>query len=178
MDNLIRKLQVIANIAIVIVSILISSVIVKYVLLSDPTKSSANTDSRDRVSIGTKLSISGLDWAQNGHTLLLALSPNCHYCSESAPFYQQLSKEVGVRRGITLTALFPNSASNGLEYLKKMNVLIHDIRQTPFASAGIKGTPTIILVDSNGFVKKVWLGKLIKKQEAEVINQIQSFPSA
>src|ERR1041384_717601 len=77
--------EVSANVAIVLVAVTVIGVIAKqYLLPRQPPKPPAG------IAAGTKLSIRGVDWAQNESTLIVALQKGCHFCSESAPFYQQL----------------------------------------------------------------------------------------
>src|SRR5205085_12578264 len=45
--------------------------------------------------VGSTLSLAGMNWAKNKQTRLLVLRDGCHFCSDSAPFYQRLVKEQG-----------------------------------------------------------------------------------
>jgi hypothetical protein len=72
---------------------------------------------------------------------------------------------------IHLIAIFPQSVDEGTAYLKKLDVPIADVRQVQFASLPIGGTPTILLVDSAGKVKKVWAGKLESESESELLKE-------
>ena len=38
-----------------------------------------------------------------------------------------------------------------------------------FKSVGVRGTPTLVAVDSKGIVKKVWQGYLTQEREQEVL---------
>jgi hypothetical protein len=113
-----------------------------------------------------------VDWAKNGQTLLMVLSRDCHFCTESAPFYQRLSRETAGRPGIHLLALFPQEAEEGRKYLDNLGISVNEIRQAAPASTGAGGTPTLILVDQNGIIKKSWVGKLSAPEESEVLSQL------
>lgn len=169
-----RKIELAANMAIMVVAALLCVVLVKNYIIP---KSVSTTDSvaiknQDQlISAGAKLPLSGIDWRENGRTLLLALSTTCHFCSESAPFYQQLLKE---RSGnIRIVAVLPQSISDSKDYLNRLGVAVDDIRQAQMSSLGVRGTPTLILVDNNGVVVNSWVGKLPKAEEAKVIDQVQ-----
>jgi hypothetical protein len=117
-----------------------------------------------------KLSISGVDWAKNGQTLVLAISSTCHYCSESAPFYQRLARERG---DIRMLAVLPQPVEEGRRYLEKLGVEVDDVKQASLASMGVSGTPTLILVNKDGAVENSWVGKLPTVQETEVLGSLQ-----
>jgi hypothetical protein len=50
-------------------------------------------------------------------------------------------------------------------------VQVDEVKHANFQSLQIGGTPTLLLVDSNGIVQKVWLGKLSETKEKEVMDQ-------
>jgi hypothetical protein len=175
-----KKIEVAANVAIIVAATLVCVVLVKAYLIP---KAELGTDGRTlkadsinraptdaRIQPGTRINLSGLDWAKNGHTLLLAVSDKCHFCSESAPFYQHLAKEHGRTR---LVAVLPQSVEDGKRYLGGLNVAVDDVMQAPLTSLGIRGTPTLILVDSNGATVKSWVGKLTPDREADVLASLQ-----
>ena len=56
-------------------------------------------------------------------------------------------------------------------YLKAEDVQVDEVKHANFQSLQIGGTPTLLLVDSNGVVQKVWLGKLTEAKEQEVLDQ-------
>ncbi len=112
-----------------------------------------------------------IDWKKNGQTLLLALSTTCHFCSESAPFYQRLMKERG--GNTQLIAVLPQSINDGRDYLNRLGVSVDDIKQAPLSSIGVGATPTLIFVDSNGVVGDLWVGRLPNTEEASVINKVR-----
>ena len=100
------------------------------------------------------------------------LSSDCRYCTESAPFYQRLTRETAGRADVHLIALFPQEVEEGRKYLTNLGVSIDEIRQAAPGSTGAGGTPTLILVDAQGVVKNSWVGKLSAPEESEVLNQL------
>src|SRR5690242_18632124 len=46
-------------------------------------------------SVGRSVELPDVDWGGAGLTVVLDLSPTCHFCNDSMPFYQKL---VAVRR--------------------------------------------------------------------------------
>lgn len=169
-DSILKKTELLANIAIIVVALLLGGVLVKRYLLPGNPAPPARVD--PRIPAGTKASLTGVDWTKNGQTLLLVLSSDCRYCTESAPFYQRLTREMTGRTDVHLIALFPQEVEEGKKYLTNLGVSIDEIRQAAPGSVGAGGTPMLILVDAQGVVKNSWVGKLSAPEESEVLNQL------
>ncbi len=168
-NGIFKKAELLANIAIIIVALLLGVVLVKRYLLSG----NEAAQMRDpRIPAGTKAALGGVDWAKNHQTLLLVLSTDCRYCTESAPFYQRLTRETAERADVQLVAVFPQEVAEGRKYLENLGVKVNDVRQAAPSSTGAGGTPTLILVDAQGIVKNSWVGKLSAPEEMEVSNQL------
>ena len=120
---------------------------------------------------GSRIDLPSIDWSKSDQTLLLGVSTTCHYCSESAPFYQKLVREVADNRNTRIMAYLPQSVAEGQKYLGDLKVPINEIYQGQLSSIGVSGTPTLILVNNKGIVKNVWLGKLPPEQEADVLTK-------
>ncbi|MBC7932778.1 MAG: thioredoxin fold domain-containing protein [Rubrivivax sp.] len=161
-----------ANVAIIIVTILLCMVLVKNHFTDSPTVNLQDTQRNfdGGTQSGKKINLPEVDWQNNGQTLLLALSTSCHFCTESAAFYRRLKQESG---NTHLVAIFPQPSSEGEDYLKKLAVSVDEVRQAPFESLDVRGTPTLIFVDGNGEVKDSWIGKLPANQETQVLNRLQ-----
>lgn len=171
-NGILKKTELIANIAIIVVALLLGGVLIKRYLLTGSEAAPAARRVDPRIPAGTKASLTDVDWAKNGQTLLLVLSSDCRYCTESAPFYQRLTHETAGRPDIHLIALFPQEVEEGKKYLDNLGIPINEIRQASPGSTGAGGTPTLILVDANGVVKNSWVGKLTAPEESEVLNQL------
>jgi len=173
-----RKIELATNIAIMIVAALLCVVLVKNHLLSSPPAPTPNgliANNQIQPQAGAKLSVPGIDWAENGQTLLLVLSTTCHFCSESAPFYQRLLKERN--DSVRTIALLPQSVSESKDYLNDLGISVDEVKQASLKSINVRGTPTLLLVDGNGAVVNEWVGRLPLDQEAEVLRLIQSNPT-
>lgn len=178
---MIKKLEVLANIAVVITSIVLCSVVVKKYFFAAgkqeasveavQTKSPASSASRTQsIQAGTKISLPGIDWSKSTRTVVLLLSTTCHFCSESVPFYQKLQQQKP--NGVRLVAVFPQPVEDSRNYLNKLGITITDVVQSSLSSIGVSGTPTVLLVDNNGSVTAAWVGKLSDGEAAKVINQV------
>lgn len=162
-----KKVELLANVAIVIITLLMGAVFVKQYLFAGPGKAAVK-----EIAAGTKLSLSGIDWQKNGQTMLLVVAPGCHYCSESAPFYQRLVRQTQERGEIKLMAVFPQGSSDGSRYLKELGLPIEAVTAASLDSMGIIGTPTLLLVNNQGVVTNVWIGQLPPDKEAEVLSRL------
>ncbi|HEX8890091.1 MAG TPA: hypothetical protein VF779_13120 [Pyrinomonadaceae bacterium] len=172
MDKLSKRIELFSNIAIIIVAILLGTVLVKKYLLAQPIQSNNNAIAADSTNIGAKINLQDIDWSKNKQTLVLALSNSCHFCSESAPFYQRLVKERG--SNIRLVAVLPQPVTEGEDYLNSLGVSVDEVKQASLASISVRGTPTLMLVNAEGVVVSQWVGRLPADQEAEVLSRIQS----
>jgi hypothetical protein len=179
--KLANGIGVAADLSVILFALLGATVLVRNYLIRSPVPEAAaaapkvvNSPSRPPadtlIQPGTKVSLPGMDWSKNGQTLLLAVSDKCHFCTESAPFYQHLAREHGKTR---LVAVLPQPVADGRDYFAKMNVSIDEIRQDALGSLGVRGTPTLILVNGKGIAIKSWVGKLTADREAEVIAGLQ-----
>ncbi len=119
---------------------------------------------------GSKIDLPGVNWAQNRVTLVLALAVGCHYCQESAGFYRDLiaSNTHGAFRPL---AVLPQEVEQSKKYLQTEGI-VTDVRQVDFGKLGVKGTPTLILVDSSGYVESEWVGKLSVVDEKQVYKSL------
>ncbi len=110
-----------------------------------------------------------INWNQNRQTLILAISNNCHFCSESAPFYKKLAQNKGDTH---LVAVLPQSVEEGRKYLERLGVSVDEVRQLSLDQIGVNGTPSLLLVDASGVVKNFWVGRLAPDQEATVMDAL------
>jgi hypothetical protein len=138
------------------------------------TKSSDNKaiagDAAEAGIVGKAISLPDTDWKKSDQTLVLALSTTCHFCSESAPFYKEVIQK---RKGNTrLIAVLPQSVEAGRKYLADLGITVDDVRQAPPSSLGVRGTPTLLLVNKDGVVTSSWVGKLQPEKELEVMARL------
>jgi hypothetical protein len=161
MTNITKKVEVVANCSIVLVAILLAVVLVKGYFIAPKQ---VNT-----ISPGAKIPIANVDWSAQGETLVLALQKGCHFCAESAPFYRRLAGEAAQHGKVRLLAVLPGELTESKAYLESLGVPVTEMRRVPLSAIPVRGTPTLILVDHNGVVKRVWIGQLPPEQQAEVL---------
>jgi thioredoxin-related protein len=170
MNNLNKRINLALNLMIALVLVCIGVVVIKHYW---PRRSAVPP--RDYgVSVGSKISLADIDWEKNGQTLLLVMDTECKYCTASAPFYQQLVRESAHNRKVHLIATFPQETSKSKQYLNDLNVAIEEVKQSSLNALGVKGTPTLILVNSNAEVLRSWPGQLSPEAEKEVLLKVGS----
>ena len=169
MDQLKKRINLVVNLMIVAVLVCIGVVLIKHYRVS----SRPATPLRDyHVTTGSKISLRDIDWEKNGQTLLLVMDTECRYCSASAPFYQQVVRENAQKRKVQLIAVLPQDVANSKQYLNNLGVPIDEVRQSPLDPLGVKGTPTLILINDKAEVVRSWPGKLTPEEERDVLRQI------
>lgn len=192
-----RAIEIATNVSIMIVALVGATVLVKNYLLrpSTPATSEINqtTSGRNLQGLpndaravrtssapprapgeGTQLSIPGVSWGESNQTVVLALSDKCRYCTESAPFYQRLARDLSNRSGVRLVAVFPQDVGAGKRYLDELEVPVGQVIQASLDSMQVRGTPTLVIVDKNGTVTQSWVGKLDSERESQVLSRIKS----
>jgi len=165
-----KTIGTVANVGIILATIMVGIIFVKNYILK-PTNSTNNSDVVKL--IGAKLPLSNVDWTKNNQTLLFVLQKDCRYCTDSAPFYQRIAGNEKIKSKTQFIAVFLHSISEGAEYLKQSSIPIGEIKEISLKDLGVRGTPTLLLVDFTGVVKNVWRGKIPASKENEVFNILQ-----
>jgi thioredoxin-related protein len=169
MEGLYKKIELIANLCIIIVSALILFTVARRYV--NPPSYHNN---RSLITSGTKLSLDGVDWQKSDKTLLMALSTSCRFCAESLPFYRKIAQQKERGKSFRLIAMFPQSIAESREYLDENRISVDEILQAPRHALFIRATPTLILVDNTGSVIRSWVGKLSPDEEIEVLNNLRN----
>lgn len=167
---MLKKIELLANVSIIVVALLLGTILVKRNL---PPTRQTTLPPTSGIQPGTKIELPDVDWGQSEQTLLLALSERCHFCSESAGFYQRLAQEKAQPDSTRLIAVLPQDVSRGHAYLNHLGVAVDEVKQSTLSAIGVSGTPTLIMVDRAGIVKESWAGKLPPAQEAEVLRHLR-----
>ncbi len=161
-----KRWEIAANVAVVCLCLMMMSVIAwKFVLPHRPAAAA------NKPPIGKVLQVPGVVWNGSAKTVLLALSSQCRFCSESAPFYRKLA-EVSKDKNVRVIALFPQTQNEARQYFKDLGVPIHEVWQGSLATVFVKSTPTLLIVNRTGVVTEGWIGKLPEALQTEVIGKL------
>ena len=82
-----KRLDLITNVVVIITSVALLGFLGNFWWRSHHADSSPQA----RALTGATVHLSGVDFAQREKTLLLVISPTCHFCLSSEPFYRQLA---------------------------------------------------------------------------------------
>lgn len=167
MNSFLKKIEVTANIAVILISILLGYALIKTRIFPTPQ----TTQTKPSVDLA-KLPQLGIDWSQSNQTLLLSLSKDCRFCTESAAFYRRLTQDRSSPTNTRLIAVFPQPISDGSKYLEQLEVSVDEVKQYPNQATVANASPTLILVGRSGSVLGVWTGKLTSDKEQEVWQKV------
>src|SRR3984893_2432806 len=157
------KIEAAGNIIVIVLAVVVGSVFLKDRLSTVAPES-------NEVKAGDKLaSLDGWDWAAHDQTLVLGLRKGCHFCEDSAPFYQRLTAQQQGGSNSTIVAVFPDTADAVKEGVQSEGLRVHALAGVPLERLKISGTPTLLLVDRSGTVMNAWIGLLSPRQELEVM---------
>jgi thioredoxin-related protein len=164
---MVAKIERIANVAVIVVALVMGWVFLKDRLLTAPPQA-------NEVKAGDKLTpLKSWNWSAHDRTLVLALRKGCHFCEDSAPFYQRLvGKHADHGANVAIVAIFPDPADAVNEVVKSEGLQVQALAGVPLDELKVSGTPTLILVDKTGTVLNAWLGVLSPRQELEVMKAV------
>jgi len=168
------KLDTIANIAIILVCIIAAVILIRNNFFPgsagrpagappEAKKGETYAELRQAVPAGTD------------RALVLALSPTCHFCNDSMPFYKQLLDQRNQKgSAVKVIAAVPGDDVKSDE---EKNFTSHGIQPdsiiaVDFKKIKVPGTPTVLLVDNQGKILDVWVGKLDGSREREVLARL------
>ena len=167
------KIEVAANVAVIVLAVVIGSVFLK-------DRSGTPGPGPNEVKVGDQLpGLSAYNWKAHDRTLVLALRNGCHFCEASMPFYRRLAQlEQSNRIGVHLVAVFPDDPVVVRQVVETQQLTIEVVPGFELSQVKVQATPTLMLVDEQGRVSKVWMGQLPAAEEAEVIAAIGKPPAA
>ena len=158
------KIEALANVIVILLAIALGSLYLK-------DRFSSSGPEPSEVKAGDRLpGLDGWEWGAHDRTLVLALRKGCHFCEDSAPFYQRLivQQQQGGSHS-TIVAVFPDSADTVKQVVQSEGLGIHALGGVPLEKLKISATPTLLLVDRSGTVRNAWIGMLSPRQELEVM---------
>lgn len=158
----------ILNIVILLVALVLSALLVRKFFFQ-PAQQSPNY----RLTTNATLRINGINWADADRTVLLALSKECKYCSDSAEFYRRLAAGIANQTNTRLLAVFSEKESEAEAYLKQLAVPIRELRYVSLSSLGIKNVPTLAILDRNGVVTDMWVGTFSPLEEKALMSKLK-----
>ncbi len=157
------KIEWVANVVVVLLAVVIGSVFLKD-RFSTPAPESNYVKAGDRLP-----SLNGWDWSAHDRTLVLALRKGCHFCEDSAPFYQRLIAQQQDGSNTAILGVFPDAVDAAKEVVQSEGLGVHVLAGVPLERLKVSGTPALLLVDRRGKVLNAWMGMLSPRQELDVM---------
>jgi thioredoxin-related protein len=168
MNKIHQKIELTANILVIVVAVLIGSVFIqRYVFPSTPASSEPELPK-----VGDKVALANFDWSKSKKNLLLLLQKECHYCSDSVGFYKVLIQHIKAK-DVNIVAVLPQNKEESEKYLRDLGITGIEVRQSQLKSLLVAGTPTVILANDKGEITNVWIGKLSPEKENEVLGTLK-----
>jgi thioredoxin-related protein len=170
MDTQKSKLDTAANIAIILVCIIAAGILIRNNFF--PARPAGAPEAAKGETLAE---LRGVVPAGSNTALVMALSPTCHFCNDSMPFYKQLvDKRNESKSGVKVIAAVPAAEAEAAE---QKNLTDHGVQtdavvHVDFSKIKVPGTPTLFLVDNQGKVLDVWVGKLNASREKEVLAKL------
>jgi len=119
---------------------------------------------------GTSIVLPQVRWSATKYNVVLAISTDCHYCRESAAFYHNLAALPEQANVIIVS----NDDRAAIErFLKSQAISASQIVYAAFEDIGVRGTPTVLVVNQSGVVQKVLAGKQSPEEEAKFLSQVR-----
>jgi hypothetical protein len=121
--------------------------------------------------VGTRLPMpASVAFDHSRLTVLVVLASDCEYCEASLSLYQRIG---AMRRAgrIQVVGVGPETSEELRDYLKRSAVDVDAVVQLD-PTIPAKGTPTIMLVDRQGIVRRSWLGCLSPTQERRLVQEV------
>lgn len=150
------------------------AIVAALVFVSAVARALVGTDSghsSSRLEPGMEVVIPGVDWEAYRQTLIMVLQTDCEPCDESVPFYRDLLTS-NTDNTFRLIVVVPYAANAGMRQLERYGLEIGDVRQADLGSLRVPGTPTLMLVGSDGRLKRAWVGKLPSTAEDSVFRAL------
>jgi hypothetical protein len=169
-DSWAKYLEISTNLAVLIVAVALLAVLIS-ALFASPRPPAFQRGIRKGDAMPSLLAV---NYRAAPRTLLLSLSTECGYCQESLPFYRRLIDEQRKDgKNVALVALFRDSETDVNEYKRQNHLEVRSVANVDPSTFRVTGTPTLILVDAEGNVSDVWVGRLSAVDEQQVITALQ-----
>jgi hypothetical protein len=120
-------------------------------------------------SLGTQISLPGVDWSAHRATLVVAISSACHYCVASTPFYSEITH---TNHLAPIVVVMPQGEQDAQAFLREHDITPHSVVSASLSNIQVSATPTLLLISASGMVTKAWVGELTTTQRNEVIESL------
>lgn len=109
-----------------------------------------------------------VDYSLQSMSLIVFLSTTCRYCEMSAPFYERLQRQLTAANSDSrLFLVFRETPGEVRKFKATLGLSAQSVAAVDLPELGIHSTPTALLVDNTGVIRRVWLG-MSENNEASI----------
>jgi thioredoxin-related protein len=119
---------------------------------------------------GKTISLPGVAYTYGQDSLVLVVSTKCHFCQDSLAFYKQLTEKLHGK--LDIIAVLPEPETEAKKFLADAGVQTEHVVKAVPNSLGVRGTPTVLLVDDKGKIKNVWVGHLDEAGQKQLLSTV------
>jgi hypothetical protein len=76
-------------------------------------------------------------------------------------------------QGLRMVAVLPEKQEEAASYLKEHGIGVDEVISMKVSKLGVRGTPTLLLLDGQNKLEELWAGKLNESQEGQVIERLK-----
>jgi hypothetical protein len=165
---MLKRIEVVTNVAIVVTCVLASAVLLKKLDLFPHRGGPAA-----RLGVGTVLPTAWhVETANAAPVVVAVIRSTCHFCTDSMPFYRQLAATTSRGRRIHLVAVSDEPPEVTKGYLSAHGVDAAQIVSAPRDTLLVSGTPTLFGLDRKGVVRVREVGRLSDERRQQFFNAV------
>lgn len=111
--------------------------------------------------LGRTIKIDDVDWHEANRTVLLALRSTCAACEDSVGYYRKLLEACATSSGCRELVVTREPADTVRAWLRANEIPVKNVVTVPGPAAlGLRVTPTLAIIDSQGIITDVAVGAL------------------
>ena len=166
-------LEKVSNVALIVTCLLTSTVLAARYVRPGPTAN--DPASLLPFSIGQRMTdVQDVSYDQSAATLVLYAKSTCPYCSLSMPFYRQLvALPALTAKQVRLVVASAEPEQTVTAYLHQYGINPDGVKR----GSPSRPTPTLVLVDRNGTIRGMWVGKQKPESERDVVTRLNAIVS-
>lgn len=139
--------------------------------LPSARKSEARTAKPTQYVPGDRLpALEGVEYSRAAKTIVLFVGTHCQYCINNMDFYRLLAEEAARTSGaLQLVVAGPEPVPTLNAFLRQYALDVDGVVSVSAGQVRVLGTPTLVLADRNGVVKRVWVGQQGPTGRAQIL---------
>ena len=159
------RLESVSNIAVIVAAIALCAALVRNQFFT------AQESGSPKSLQGATIDLASLTSSPSKRNLVLFISETCHFCEQEMPFYRTLREKLPSQA--SLLAVFPPQEPEPEKFLAAKAVKVdHVTSSLALAEIGVRGTPTLLLLDEHGKVERAWVGAQPPSVHDEIVASV------